>query len=265
MISYFLICKLFPEVSSGTDRLNLMTIKVIKREQIDVLKAQICSQFAKSNVGKKNKKKTFINGVSCWSVKHIFLRWQNKEKWHLYICVSQFPTLVKKKCRDRRIKNLISQKHKWRNLQQWLGHNLSKWNHHWIHVFVLFQCQCTWPLTKPLSPPPLLVFFAPFWSHYFGFYALIYTMRTKSWWLSSAANACLPVILTKVPGFLTAHKSAHNAFMQGLRRNAQRRQQTFFFSFLIPSHQIPLFLWKTGTSWSESQDKEMLECKGHKR
>lgn len=97
MISYFLICKLFPEVSSGTDRLNLMTIKVMKREQIDVLKAQICSQFAKSNVGEKNKKKPFINGVSCWSVKHIFLRWQNKEKWHLYICVSQFPTLVKKK------------------------------------------------------------------------------------------------------------------------------------------------------------------------
>lgn len=80
----------------------------------------------------------------------------------------------------------------------------------------------------PSSTPPL-VFFAPFWSHYFGFYALIYTMRAKSWWLSSAANACLPVILPKVPGFLTAHKSAHNAFMQGLCRNAQRRRQTFFF------------------------------------
>lgn len=89
----------------------------------------------------------------------------------------------------------------------------------------------------PVSPP-LLVFFTPFWSHYFGFYALIYTMRTKSWWLSSAANACLPVILPKVPGFLTAHKSAHNAFMQGLCRNAQRRQQIFFlFSSLhIKSH-----------------------------
>lgn len=89
----------------------------------------------------------------------------------------------------------------------------------------------------PFSPP-LLVVFTPFWSHYFGFYALIYTMRMKSWWLSSAANACLPVILPKVPGFLTAHKSAHNAFMQGLCRNAQRRRQTFFlFSSLhIKSH-----------------------------
>lgn len=136
IINYFLICKLFSEVSSSTERLNLMTIKVIKREQIDVLKAQICSLFAKSGLGRK--KKTFINGVSSWSVKHISLCWQTKEKWQLYICVSQFPTLVKKKCRDRRIKNLISQKHKVRNLQQWLGHNLSKWNHHWIHVFVLF-------------------------------------------------------------------------------------------------------------------------------
>lgn len=84
--------------------------------------------------------------------------------------------------------------------------------------------------------PPLLVFFTPFWSHYFGVYALIYTMRTKSWWLSSAANACLPVILSKVPGFLTAHKSAHNAFMQGLCRNAQRRQQIFFFSHPFTSN-----------------------------
>lgn len=87
----------------------------------------------------------------------------------------------------------------------------------------------------PVSPP-LLVFFTPFWSHYFGFYALIYTMRTKSWWLSSAANACLPVILPKVPGFLTAHKSAHNAFMQGLCRNAQRRQQIFFSSHPFTSN-----------------------------
>lgn len=61
------------------------------------LKNKYALNLPKVMSGKKTKKKTFINGVSCWSVKHIFLRWQNKEKWHLYICVSQFPTLVKKK------------------------------------------------------------------------------------------------------------------------------------------------------------------------
>lgn len=51
-------------------------------------------------------------------------------------------------------------------------------------------------------------------------------MRMKSWRLSSAANACLPVILHKVPGCLRPRKSAHNAFMQGCCHNARRRQQT---------------------------------------
>lgn len=74
----------------------------------------------------------------------------------------------------------------------------------------------------------------PFRWHYFGFYALIYTMRMKSWRLSSPANVCLPVIPCKVPGFLPAQKSAHNAFMGGLCHNARRRRQNFLFSFLIP-------------------------------
>lgn len=85
-------------------------------------------------------------------------------------------------------------------------------------------------------------------------------MRTKSWQLSSAANVCLPVILLKVPGFLPAHKLAHNAFMQGLHRNAHRRQQPFFFFFFILPH-------KTGwidTSWSRSQDSKKPRCKGHR-
>lgn len=52
-----------------------------------------------------------------------------------------------------------------------------------------------------LSFFPPLVILPPFRSHYFGCSALIYTMRMKSWRLSSAANVSLPVIPAKSPAF----------------------------------------------------------------
>lgn len=50
IIIYFVICKLYTEVCGASDRLKLMIIKLIKKEKIDVLKAQICSLFAKSTL-----------------------------------------------------------------------------------------------------------------------------------------------------------------------------------------------------------------------
>lgn len=60
-------------------------------------------------------------------------------------------------------------------------------------------------------------------------------------------SQCLPTCNPcKVPGFLPAQKSAHNAFMGGLFHNAWRRRQNFLSSFHIPQPktcQIVLLGW----------------------
>lgn len=136
IISYFLICKLYSEVCSASDTLNLMTIKVIS-ETIDLLKAQVCTLFAKSGL--------FWTGVC-----HNFSIKVKNEGTGASKTLSKYAT--RNKCSNLSEDSGVSSS--W----QWLRHHLPKWNHHWTHIFLVFQCQCTWTLTIPLSRLPFLSF-----------------------------------------------------------------------------------------------------------